>query len=84
VNHEEIRAMFAKRAERYSEIKHLADRVKRTATSYARNTYRVRLDDETRALTNDDLLLLCDGGNACFGGNVRRLGDSASVDIYTD
>jgi hypothetical protein len=73
-------------ARRYEEIEHLRDRVTYDGSSYARSSYRVRLDDETRLLTDHDLVVLCDQGNACFGGAVEssRFGDDVRVDVYTD
>lgn len=72
--------------ERYQEIKHLREgRVRRTGGGYAHTLYAVVIDDETRALSNDDLVILCDEGNACFGGVVRsRAGKEATVEVYTD
>jgi hypothetical protein len=72
-------------ARRYEEIKHLRDRVTFVGSSYARASYTVRLDDETRPLTDNDLVVLCDRGNGCFGGAVEsRFGDDVRVDVYTD
>jgi len=71
---------------RYQEIKHLREgRVRRTSTGYAHVVYAVVVDDETRQLSNKDLVILCDEGNACFGGKVRsRSGEEATVEVYTD
>lgn len=78
-------ARLRRNAERYAEIEHLRDRITDRKSGYAHCDYTVRLDDETRRLTNDDLVLLCDQGNACFGGHVNhRFGDFASVTVYTD
>jgi hypothetical protein len=72
-------------AKRYQEIKHLADRVKFVSSGYAHKMLTVRLDDETKVLSDLDLVVLCDGGNACFGGAVgARFGESVSVEVYTD
>ena len=78
-------AQLKANADRFEEIKHLGDRVERTGSHYARTSYRVKLDDETRKLSDHDLVVLCDDGNACFGGHVgSRFGDAVAVDVYTD
>jgi len=82
---EDFLAKLQANADRYEEIKHLRDRVEIAGSSYARASYRVRLDDVTRELSDQDLIVLCDRGNACFGGHVGfRSHDSVAVDVYTD
>ncbi|MFG3639099.1 hypothetical protein ACGF3C_02345 [Micromonospora sp. NPDC047762] len=82
---ESFLARLKANAERYEEIKHLRDRVETAGSSYARASYRVHLDEATRDLSDQDLIVLCDRGNACFGGHVGfRSRDSVAVDVYTD
>ncbi|MEU4779247.1 hypothetical protein [Micromonospora sp. NPDC023633] len=82
---EEFLAFLRRNTERYEEIKHLSNRVSRTATRYAEAIYEVVMDDETRALSDHDLVVLCDDGNACFGGAVRSPRDrTVTVAVYTD
>jgi len=72
-------------AEWYEANKGLAEnRVKFVRSGYAHAIYSVVLDDQTRPLTDHDLVVLCDRGNACFGGSVRRGINTATVEVYTD
>lgn len=85
MSNEEFLAHLRRNAERFEEIKHLVNRVTRISNGYARTTYNVVLDEETSKLSDHDLIVLCDDGNACFGGNVGiRSGGSAPVAVYTD
>jgi hypothetical protein len=82
---EEFLAHLAANAERYKQIKHLGDRVNRTATRYAETVYEVVMDEATSTLSDHDLIVLCDGGNACFGGAIRSpRGRTVTVAVYTD
>ena len=81
----EMEEKLRRNADRYAQIKHLSNRVERESTGYAHVIYKVRQDDEVRALSSQDLILLADGGNACFGGKVlSRAGEHARVEVYTD
>lgn len=71
-------------SKRFKEIEHLRDRVKFEGSGYAHARYTVTLDAETCKLTRRELMVLCDQGSACFGGDVCWLGNKASVEIYTD
>ena len=56
-------------------------------SAYGRRNHRVMLsaDDELRELNDEDLKILCDSGNVCYGGEVTsRSEDVAHVSIYTD
>lgn len=51
----------------------------------ARSRYEIELkSDWARALTDWDLISLCDDGPYHFGGKVMRGIDRAVVDVYTD
>ena len=75
---------MAKRSERYEEIKHLADKmsIKRTP-AYAHTKCSGELIEDVE-LSNLDILLLCDRGNTCFGGEVYRYGKTFTASVYTD
>jgi hypothetical protein len=82
---EKFLEQLRRNAERFEEIKHLMDRVTWIGASYARQRYTVKLDEATSKLSDHDLIVLCDDGNACFGGEVgTRSGGSAPVAVYTD
>jgi hypothetical protein len=70
---------------RYLEIKDKA-KVKRISTGYAHTDYEVHENNEN--LSYDDLALICDRGNLCFGyriskgGGTNRVG--AIITVHTD
>jgi predicted GTPase len=76
---------MARHAARYREIEHLRDRVELVSPGYAHTKYKVVLDGETRKLTDMDLIILADRGNACFGGQVSsRHAEVVYLSVYTD
>ncbi|MFG2165536.1 hypothetical protein [Micromonospora chersina] len=82
---DEYLALLRRNAERYEEIKHLGDRACHSTSRYAETVYEVVMDDETRKLSDHDLIVLCDRGNACFGGAIRSpRGRTVTVAVYTD
>ena len=76
---------------RYNEIKHLSGKFEWTRhNSYAKFEYTATTTDhEARSLSADDVALLADHGNLCFGGrgfNKREEGDKTifSGIVHTD
>lgn len=72
----------------YEKIKHLRtkEHMEYTGQScYAHNKFRGKLiSDEAKQLTNDQILLIMDSGNLCFGGEISRSGDNFSGRYNTD
>lgn len=72
----------------YEKIKHLRSKEHMDFTgkaSYACHEFSgTLLSDEAKALSNDQILLLMDTGNLCFGGKIRRNGDRFFGKYYTD
>lgn len=59
--------------------------VEKTVSQGATHKFRVVLkSDWARALTDKDLIDLCDGGPFHFGGHVDRWGDIVHVSVYVD
>lgn len=77
-------AFLRANADRYRQIEHLRERVEPAGSSYGRTSYRVVLDSASHGLSDNDLIVLCDQGNACFGGRVERGATHAIVDVFTD
>ena len=70
-----------KRDINYSIYKDVAGKavVKRVGTTYNREIYKIV--ENKHDLSDDELALICDGGNLCFGYNVTENG---SISVYTD
>lgn len=72
----------------FEQIKHLRSKVHisfSTYPQYARTTFSGELlSEEAQALTADEILLLMDQGNLCFGGNCSKTGPSFSGSYNTD
>ena len=82
-NEQEIRQ---KRRDRYKEIQHLSPSMEiKKESTYGRNNFRGTLKtDELKALSEEDITLICDHGNLCFGGNCTKSGDTFTGCYYTD
>ena len=82
---------MARRGVRYDAIKHLRDKFEWTRRSnYAQFEFTATTTDpEARSLSADDVALLADHGNLCFGGrgfSKREAGDKTifSGIVHTD
>lgn len=82
---------MARRGVRYDAIKHLRDKFEWARRSnYAQFEFTATTTDpEARSLSADDVALLADGGNLCFGGrgfSKREAGDKTifSGIVHTD
>ena len=80
-----------KRASRYDEIKHLAGEFKiNRIPGYAHYRFEASTDNaEAKLLSAEDVALIVDGGNLCFGGRgftKREAGDKTifSGIVHTD
>lgn len=80
-----------KRSERYEAIKHLANKfVWSNQYGYANFRYEaITTDPEAANLSAEDVMLIADGGNLCFGGRnamKRKAGDQTifSGTVHTD
>ena len=74
--------------ENYNKIKHLKSKEHMTfkkSPKYAHTNFSGTLiSDEAKALTADELLLLMDDGNLCFGGDCGKSGDKFCGSYNTD
>ena len=74
----------ARRQERYGQLKHYRNQVVKNITPmYGMTKYSVRVP-EGLALSPEDLAILCDDGNTCFGATVDFHGREGIVTIFTD
>lgn len=75
-------------AEYFEELSHLRSKEHMSFTTspqYAHTTFSGELlSEEARALTADEILLLMDCGNLCFGGRCSKLGTKFSGSYNTD
>lgn len=72
----------AANAERWKEIgSRRRDLVESLGPSVGRANYRCKTAPD---LSPNDLAILCDEGNVCFGAVVDIAGDTARVTIWTD
>lgn len=56
-----------------------------TSSKYAHTTFSGELlSEEAQALTNQEILLLMDHGNLCFGGSCSKVGNKFSGRFNTD
>lgn len=70
----------------YSKIKHLRSKEHMeftTSPQYAHTTFRGKLiSEEAKKLTSDEILLIMDSGNLCFGGECRKGNDGTFAGRY--
>lgn len=76
----------ARRVARHKEIQHLRESMEiKKSPQYGKNTFTGKLNsDEARALSEEDIALIADHGNLCFGGNCTKSGDTFTGCYYTD
>lgn len=74
--------------ENYNKIKHLKSKEHisyNKSPQYAHTTFiGTLISDEAKVLTADELLLLMDDGNLCFGGDCCKRGDKFCGSYNTD
>ena len=70
------------RLERYAKLDKKGIEIEEHSVGYGHVDYKGKIKD--KSLSELDILLLCDGGNICFGGDVRINGDSFEASVYTD
>lgn len=72
--------------DRYQQLSRFVERIPRGMSDYGRKIYDLDMtnDLDLGGLTDSDLVLLCDGGNACYGGRVERTATRTRVVVYTD
>lgn len=74
--------------EYFEELSHLRSKEHMSFTTspqYAHTTFNGELlSEEAQALTSDEILLLMDHGNLCFGGSCSKLGTKFSGRYNTD
>lgn len=75
-------------AEYFEELSHLRSKEHMSFTTspqYAHTTFSGELlSEEAQALTADEILLLMDHGNLCFGGRCSKSGTKFSGSYNTD
>ena len=75
-------------AEYFEELSHLRSKEHMrftTSPQYAHTTFSGELlSEEAQALTADEILLLMDHGNLCFGGRCSKSGTKFSGSYNTD
>lgn len=76
----------ARRNKRYEEIKHLDKEFEWTRTpGYAHFRYTAKTTHpEAMQLSSQDVMLLADHGNLCFGGECGGYNGNFSGKVYTD
>ena len=75
----------AARSARFKAISHLRPFLNlNPSPQYAQTTYTGTIPENAPELTDLDIALLCDSGNTCFGGSVRRAGRAFTCIIHTD
>jgi hypothetical protein len=77
---------FLRSQERYSEISHLRETLFAEATpkESGRTRYTVRGVALDPSLSDNDYLMLVEGGPVPFGGVVSRIGANVAVTVNTD
>lgn len=71
-----------RRRERYKELLKSGNiQIFSSSPGYAQREYRGTFDG---AYTDEDILIFCDHGNTCFGGNVSKNGRTFTAVVYTD
>lgn len=76
---------MARRRARYAEIKNTPGVELEKFPSYGRTKFTGTLTTpEAQALSEEDLALIADNGNLCFGGVCTKSGDTFSGAYYTD
>lgn len=80
-NEEEMRD---ERFNRYKQLNKDDIEIETVSLGYAHTDYKGKI--KNKELSELDILLLCDGGNTCFGGEVNISSDksSFSATVYTD
>lgn len=75
-------------AKHFEQLKHLRSKEHmsfNTSPQYAHTTFSGELlSEEAQALTADEILLLMDYGNLCFGGSCSKVGTKFSGSYNTD
>ena len=75
-------------AEYFEELSHLRSKEHMSFTTspqYAHTTFSGELlSEEAQALTSDEILLLMDWGNLCFGGSCSKAGNKFWGSYNTD
>ncbi len=76
----------AKRFARYKEIQHLRESmILEKAPQYGKTMFAGKLkSDKAKALSEEDIALIADHGNLCFGGICTKSGDTFTGCYYTD
>ena len=69
--------------DRYNEIKHMRGIISKVSPQYGQTCYYGNLGEYT--LTKEDIAILCDEGNVCFGASVEiNSNKDFYCIIYTD
>jgi hypothetical protein len=77
--------IMARRRARHAEIKNTPGVELEKFSSYGRTQFTGTLTTpEAQALSEEDLALIADNGNLCFGGSCQKRGATFSGEYYTD
>ena len=71
-----------KRFDRYKQLNKGDIEIETVSPGYAHTDYKGKI--KNKELSELDILLLCDDGNTCFGGEVSISGDYFKATVYTD
>lgn len=73
-----------RRLDVFKRLKYLRPQIiKNVNPMYGMTKYSVRVPEGV-ALSDEDIAIICDDGNTCFGASVDRSGREAIVTIFTD
>lgn len=73
-----------RRSDRYKEIQHWGkDAIQSVSPQYGRTHYKGVIPPGSN-LSAEDIAILCDSGNTCFGASVDMDGGHFSCTIWTD
>lgn len=70
------------RFERYTKLDKKGIEIEECSPRYGHTDYKGKIKD--KSLNELDVLLLCDDGNTCFGGEVNISRDCFKATVYTD
>jgi hypothetical protein len=79
------KATSERRQKRFEELKPWREKIIREVNpQYGKTVYRGRIPEGCPILTDEDIAIVCDSGNCCFGGSVTRDRDWFICTIWID